>query len=123
MACHPGKETTKGIDLTGGKTKHFSVSYETLIPHLDKAAVHKYVDWISTASFRHHETNILEIVRNAGGRAEPAGGVAACGPSGPRMANRACRLTKRHDAASSRGSTSTCRSGVPTRNPATLHRR
>ena len=61
VECHRGTDEPRGINLTGKSTPYFSVSYETLVPHLDTPGAMKYVNWISTASFRRHETNILEI--------------------------------------------------------------
>ncbi len=61
VACHQGKDEPKGINLTGEGTNFFNVSYETLVGHLDKPEPMKYVNWLSTASFRRHELNIPQI--------------------------------------------------------------
>ncbi|MGA2620984.1 MAG: hypothetical protein ABSF26_25455 [Thermoguttaceae bacterium] len=61
VRCHQGKDEPKAIDLTGKKTQFFSTSYETLVPHLDTPNPYRYVNWISTASFRRHEANVAEI--------------------------------------------------------------
>jgi len=51
VQCHSGVEPPKRVDLTGGKTEWFSVSYDTLSQG--------YVSWINTCNG--HEANILQI--------------------------------------------------------------
>jgi len=57
VKCHSGAEPPKRVDLTGGKTEWFNVSYDTLS--------HGYVSWISTMNGA--EANILQITPKAWG--------------------------------------------------------
>ena len=55
--CHSGPEPPKRVDLTGGKTDWFNVSYDVLS--------RGYVSWINTCNG--HEANILQIAPKAWG--------------------------------------------------------
>ncbi len=57
VKCHSGPEPPKRVDLTGGKTEWFNVSYDTLSQ--------RYVSWINTCNGQ--EANILQITPKAWG--------------------------------------------------------
>ncbi|HUT32778.1 MAG TPA: hypothetical protein VNE39_04815 [Planctomycetota bacterium] len=57
VKCHGGADPPQRVDLTGGKTEWFNVSYDTL--------THGYVSWINTCNG--NEANILQIAPKAWG--------------------------------------------------------
>lgn len=57
VRCHSGPEPPKRVDLSGGKTEWFNVSYDTL--------TQGYVSWINTCNGQ--EANILQITPKAWG--------------------------------------------------------
>jgi hypothetical protein len=57
VKCHSGVEAPKRVDLTGGKTEWFNVSYDTL--------TNGYVSWINTCNGS--EANILQVAPRAWG--------------------------------------------------------
>lgn len=59
VQCHHPAEAAGGVDLSGGRTDFFNVSYETLAREHQTRRGSKYVSWICTANG--WEWNILEI--------------------------------------------------------------
>ncbi|MCP4784860.1 MAG: hypothetical protein GY903_21900 [Fuerstiella sp.] len=57
--CHNPVDSPGGVDLTGGKTDFFSVSYDVLARENQGRRGSPYVNWIPT--YNGHEANILEI--------------------------------------------------------------
>ena len=57
--CHNAHDAPKGIDLTGGYTDYFNVSYEILASEKQGPDGSPYVSWIPT--YNGHEQNILKI--------------------------------------------------------------
>ncbi|MBD3265666.1 hypothetical protein GF373_03270 [bacterium] len=58
ITCHNYAQAPKGIDLTGGKTDFFNVSYEILARQDQGRSGSPYVNWIPT--YNGHEQNILK---------------------------------------------------------------
>lgn len=65
VECHSPQDAPEGVDLTGGKTDFFSVSYETLARVNQGPAGSPFVSWIPT--YNGQEQNILNIVPGAWG--------------------------------------------------------
>ena len=65
VECHNSVEPPKRIDLTGGKTDYFNVSYEVLARENQGAKGTEYVSWIPT--YNGQEQNILEVRPRAWG--------------------------------------------------------
>ncbi|MCP4256250.1 MAG: hypothetical protein GY774_01830, partial [Planctomycetes bacterium] len=63
--CHNPVDPPGGIDLTGGKTDFFNVSYEVLARDNQGRKGSPYVSWIPT--YNGHEQNILEVTPLAWG--------------------------------------------------------
>jgi hypothetical protein len=63
--CHTGIEPAGGVDLSGGKTDFFNVSYETLARQQQGRRGTKYVSWIPT--YNGQEWNILDVAPKAWG--------------------------------------------------------
>ena len=59
IECHHPHDAPKGIDLTGGYTDYFNVSYEVLASEKQGANGSPYVSWIPT--YNGQEQNILQI--------------------------------------------------------------
>lgn len=59
IECHNPKESPKGIDLTGGYTEYFNVSYDVLASEQQGPGGSPYVSWIPT--YNGQEQNILNI--------------------------------------------------------------
>jgi hypothetical protein len=59
IQCHNAIESPKGLDLTGGKTDFFNVSYDVLAREKQGGRGSPYVNWIPT--YNGQEWNILEI--------------------------------------------------------------
>ena len=57
--CHNAWEAPQGIDLTGGYTDYFNVSYEVLVSEKQGPKGSPYISWIPT--YNGQEQNILEI--------------------------------------------------------------
>ena len=57
--CHNPHEAPKGIDLSGGYTDYFNVSYDILASEKQGRNGSPYVSWIPT--YNGHEQNILQI--------------------------------------------------------------
>ena len=57
--CHNPIDAPKGIDLTGGKTDFFNVSYDVLARENQGRNGSPYISWIPT--YNGHEQNILEV--------------------------------------------------------------
>jgi mono/diheme cytochrome c family protein len=57
--CHNPVDPPGGIDLTGGKTDFFNVSYDVLARDNQGRKGSPYVNWIPT--YNGHEQNILEV--------------------------------------------------------------
>jgi hypothetical protein len=57
--CHDSITPPKGLDLTGGKTDFFSVSYDMLAREKQGGRGSPYVNWIPT--YNGQEWNILEV--------------------------------------------------------------
>ena len=57
IRCHDPVKCPKGVDLTGGKTDYFNVSYDVLARENWGRAGSPYVSWIPT--YNGHEQNIL----------------------------------------------------------------
>jgi len=57
--CHNPVDAPNGIDLTGGKTDFFNVSYDVLARDNQGRKGSPYVNWIPT--YNGHEQNILEV--------------------------------------------------------------
>jgi hypothetical protein len=65
VRCHDAVDPPKGIDLTGGKTDYFNVSYDVLARENQGRQGSPFVSWIPT--YNGHEQNILEITPRAWG--------------------------------------------------------
>jgi len=65
IKCHNSITPPKGIDLSGGKTDFFNVSYDVLAREKQGRAGTEYVNWIPT--YNGHEQNILEVTPKAWG--------------------------------------------------------
>jgi len=65
VRCHKPPDAPKGIDLTGGKTDYFSVSYDVLARENQGPRGSPYVNWIPT--YNGQEQNILETTPGAWG--------------------------------------------------------
>ncbi len=65
IECHTSVDPPKGLDLTGGKTDYFNVSYDCLAREGQGRTGTKYVNWIPT--YNGHEWNILEVTPRAWG--------------------------------------------------------
>jgi len=65
IKCHNSITPPKGIDLSGGKTDFFSVSYDVLAREKQCRTGTEYVNWIPT--YNGHEQNILEVTPKAWG--------------------------------------------------------
>jgi len=59
IECHHSHDAPKGIDLTGGYTDYFNVSYEILASEKQGPEGSPYVSWIPT--YNGQEQNILQI--------------------------------------------------------------
>jgi len=59
VECHNPIDAPKGIDLTGGKTDFFNVSYDVLARENQGGRGSPYVNWIP--SYNGQEWNILEV--------------------------------------------------------------
>jgi len=59
IRCHDPVKCPKGVDLTGGKTDYFNVSYDVLARENQGRAGSPYVNWIPT--YNGHEQNILVV--------------------------------------------------------------
>ncbi len=59
IKCHSAVDPPKGIDLTGGKTDYFNVSYDVLAREGQGKRGTQYVNWIPT--YNGQEWNILEV--------------------------------------------------------------
>jgi hypothetical protein len=59
VKCHDAVDPPQGIDLTGGKTDFFNVSYDVLARENQGRAGSPYVSWIPT--YNGHEQNILKF--------------------------------------------------------------
>ena len=59
VACHNAITPPKGLDLTGGKTDFFNVSYDMLAREKQGGRGSPYVNWIPT--YNGQEWNILEV--------------------------------------------------------------
>jgi len=59
IECHDSQNAPKGIDLTGGYTDYFNVSYEVLASEKQGPNGSPYVSWIPT--YNGQEQNILNI--------------------------------------------------------------
>jgi len=59
VQCHNAVTPPKGLDLTGGKTDFFSVSYDMLAREKQGGRGSPYVNWIPT--YNGQEWNILEV--------------------------------------------------------------
>ncbi|UCE48997.1 MAG: hypothetical protein JSW47_02425 [Phycisphaerales bacterium] len=57
--CHNPIDPPKGIDLTGGRTDYFNVSYDVLARDNQGRNGSPYISWIPT--YNGHEQNILEV--------------------------------------------------------------
>ena len=64
-ACHDAVEPSGGVDLSGGKTDYFNVSYEVLARENQGRRGSPYVCWIPT--YNGQEGNIFEITPKAWG--------------------------------------------------------
>lgn len=60
VECHKPVDPPKGLDLTGGKTDFFNVSYEMLARENQGGRGSPYVNWIPT--YNGQEWNILEVL-------------------------------------------------------------
>jgi hypothetical protein len=65
IECHNPVDAPKGIDLTGGKTDFFNVSYDVLARENQGGRGSPYVNWIPT--YNGQEWNILEVQPKAWG--------------------------------------------------------
>jgi len=63
--CHNPVDAPKGIDLTGGKTDFFNVSYDVLARDNQGRKGSPYISWIPT--YNGHEENILQVAPMAWG--------------------------------------------------------
>lgn len=68
VKCHNPSDAPNGIDLTGGRTDYFNVSYDVLARENQGAKGSPYVNWIPT--YNGQEQNILEITPRAWGSAQ-----------------------------------------------------
>ena len=68
VECHNSIDAPKGLDLTGGKTDFFNVSYDTLARENQGQRGSPYVNWIPT--YNGQEWNILEITPKAWGSSQ-----------------------------------------------------
>jgi hypothetical protein len=59
VQCHNAVDAPKRIDLTGGKTDFFNVSYDVLARENQGGRGSPYVNWIPT--YNGQEWNILEV--------------------------------------------------------------
>jgi hypothetical protein len=59
VECHKPVDAPKGLDLTGGKTDFFNVSYDMLAREKQGGRGSPYVNWIPT--YNGQEWNILEV--------------------------------------------------------------
>jgi hypothetical protein len=59
IECHDAIDPPKGIDLTGGRTDYFNVSYDVLARENQGQRGSPYVNWIPT--YNGQEWNILEV--------------------------------------------------------------
>jgi len=59
VKCHDSVDPPKGIDLSGGKTDYFNVSYDVLARENQGRTGTAYVNWIPT--YNGQEWNILEV--------------------------------------------------------------
>ncbi len=59
ISCHNPVDAPGGVDLSGGKTDFFNVSYDVLARENQGRRGSPYVNWIPT--YNGHEANILEI--------------------------------------------------------------
>ncbi|HYW78591.1 MAG TPA: hypothetical protein VE890_03405 [Thermoguttaceae bacterium] len=59
VECHDAVDAPKGIDLTGGRTDYFNVSYDVLAREGQGRTGTQYVNWIPT--YNGQEWNILEV--------------------------------------------------------------
>jgi hypothetical protein len=66
--CHNPVDAPKKIDLTGGKTDYFNVSYDVLARENQGSRGSPYVSWIPT--YNGQEQNILEVTPKAWGSAQ-----------------------------------------------------
>ncbi|HUT89657.1 MAG TPA: hypothetical protein VMY37_09185 [Thermoguttaceae bacterium] len=65
IKCHNPVDAPKGLDLTGGKTDFFNVSYDVLARENQGGRGSPYVSWIPT--YNGQEWNILEVQPKAWG--------------------------------------------------------
>ena len=65
IRCHNPVDAPKKIDLSGGKTDYFNVSYDVLAREGQGRKGSRYVSWIPT--YNGHEQNILEVTPKAWG--------------------------------------------------------
>jgi hypothetical protein len=65
LECHNSIDAPKGLDLSGGKTDFFNVSYDTLARENQGQRGSPFVNWIPT--YNGQEWNILEITPRAWG--------------------------------------------------------
>ena len=65
IECHNAVDPPNRIDLTGGKTDFFNVSYDVLARENQGPRGTQYVNWIPT--YNGHEQNILEVTPKAWG--------------------------------------------------------
>jgi len=65
IRCHNPVDAPKGIDLTGGKTDFFNVSYDVLARQGQGPRGSPYVNWIPT--YNGQEQNILDVCPKAWG--------------------------------------------------------
>jgi len=63
--CHDAYDSPKGIDLTGGKTDYFNVSYDVLARENQGRTGSPYVNWIPT--YNGQEWNILQVTPKSWG--------------------------------------------------------
>jgi hypothetical protein len=59
LKCHNPIDAPKGIDLSGGKTDYFNVSYDVLARERQGREGSPFVNWIPT--YNGHEQNILKV--------------------------------------------------------------
>ncbi len=65
IECHDSIDPPKGIDLTGGRTDYFNVSYDVLARENQGRTGTQYVNWIPT--YNGQEWNILEVTPKSWG--------------------------------------------------------
>ncbi len=65
VKCHNSIDPPKNLDLTGGATDFFNVSYDCLAREKQGRAGTEFVNWIPT--YNGHEQNILEVTPKAWG--------------------------------------------------------